>query len=211
MILATCKLKTSTYPTNLTLKFDLLLTNSVNISELCIDRIYRCINEISEFEINSFKMSTLHQKGNKKSAATVVSQSSNHNNRSGPAKKSNQSSQKPQQPPINAWNASAPAKMPTKTKQKDAVAQEKFKEIRNEHLKAAKKYTENYESSSDEEDFECQSILESVFKSYNGDQAQLQKTQEFLEHCFTSGASTCLICIGNVKRSDYVSRFQIEK
>lgn len=157
-------------------------------------------------------MSTLHNRGNKKSAATSApsSQPSNHGGRpSGPVKKSNvnsSTSQKSQANPSapNAWNATA-NKAPTKSKP-NANAQDKFKEIRNEHLKAAKKYTENYESSSDEEDFECQPILESVFKSYNGDRTELQKTQEFLEHCFTSGASTCLICIGNVKRSDYVSR-----
>lgn len=152
-------------------------------------------------------MSTLHNKSNKKSTiaapAAAATQSLNHK-----PKKSNTSSQKSQNPPANAWNASA-GKAPNKTKQ-NAVAQEKFKEIRNEHLKAAKKYTENYESSSDEEDFECQSILESVFKSYNGDRTYLQKTQEFLEHCFASGASTCLICIGNVKRSDYVSYLKSE-
>lgn len=143
-------------------------------------------------------MSTLHKKGEKKSGAAPATgaqafQSLNHNSRSGSA----------QNPAQNAWNSSA-VKVSTKTKQ-NTVAQEKFKEIRNEHLKAAQKYTENYESSSDEDDFDGQTILESVFKSYNGDRTQLQKTQEFLEHCFTSGASTCLICIGNVKRSDYVS------
>lgn len=149
-------------------------------------------------------MSTLHNRGNKKSS-TASSGAGNHNNR--PAKKSNNTSS--QNSSANAWNTSANKTAqpppPNKTKPNSSVAQEKFKEIRNEHLKAAKKYTENYESSSDEEDFECQPILESVFKSYNGDRTQLQKTQEFLEHCFTSGASTCLICIGNVKRSDYVS------
>lgn len=145
-------------------------------------------------------MSTLHNRGNKKSAAATQSQ--NHGSRStGPTKKPNNTSS--QNPSTNAWDASA-NKAPNKPKQ-SAGAQDKFKEIRNEHLKAAKKYTENYESSSDEEDFECQPILESVFKSYGGDRTQLKKTQEFLEHCFTSGASTCLICIGNVKRSDYVS------
>lgn len=149
-------------------------------------------------------MSTLHNKSNKKSASAVAAAAAStqsFNNHK--PKKSNTSSQKSQNPSTNVWNASS-TKAPNKTKQ-NAVAQEKFKEIRNEHLKAAKKYTENYESSSDEEDFECQTILESVFKSYNGDRSYLQKTQEFLEHCFTSGASTCLICIGNVKRSDYVS------
>lgn len=147
-------------------------------------------------------MSTLQNRSNKKSVAASQSQQNHGSRSSGPAKKSNNTSA--QNSTTNAWNASA-NKAPNKPKQQNAVAQDKFKEIRNEHLKAAKKYTENYESSSDEEDFECQPILESVFRSYGGDRAQLQKTQEFLEHCFTSGASTCLICIGNVKRSDYVS------
>lgn len=149
-------------------------------------------------------MSTLHNRGNKKSAATSQSQNHGGSRSSGPAKKS-ANNPLSQNSSANAWNATA-NKAPNKAKQ-NAGAQDKFKEIRNEHLKAAKKYTENYESSSDEEELECQPILESMFKSYGGDRAQLQKTQEFLEHCFTSGASTCLICIGNVKRSDYVSHF----
>lgn len=94
------------------------------------------------------------------------------------------------------------------TTTKQNVAQNRFKEIQIEHLQAAKKYTQNYESSSEEEDGLENDILESVFKNYGGDRNQLQKTQEFLENIFQSGASTCLICIGNVKRTDYVSYFQ---
>lgn len=80
---------------------------------------------------------------------------------------------------------------------------EKFKEVQKKHIQAAKKHIENYESSSEEE-LENDSLLESVFKSYAGDKNQLQKTQEFLENVFQSGAATCLICIATVKRTDYV-------
>lgn len=92
-----------------------------------------------------------------------------------------------------------------KNTDEENTANEKFKEIQTEHIQAAKKYTENYESSSDEEDLANESILESVFKGYSGDLNDIQKTQEFLEYVFQSGSSTCLICIGSVKRSDYVS------
>lgn len=90
---------------------------------------------------------------------------------------------------------------------KQNIAQNRFKQIQIEHLQAAQKYTQAYESSSEEEDGLENEILESVFKNYGGDRNQLQKTQEFLENIFQSGASTCLICIGNVKRTDYVSKF----
>lgn len=86
-----------------------------------------------------------------------------------------------------------------------SLAKDKFEEIQNEHLQVAKKYAQNYESSSEEEELEGDAILESVFGSYGGDRNQSRKTQEFLENIFVSGASTCLICIGNVKRTDYVS------
>lgn len=84
-------------------------------------------------------------------------------------------------------------------------AKAKFKEAQLEHLQAAKKHIQNYESSSEEEDLESDALLESVFKGYNGDRSELRKTQEFLEHVFQSGAATCLICIATVKRTDYVS------
>lgn len=46
---------------------------------------------------------------------------------------------------------------------------------------------------------------ESVFKNYAGDNAELQRTQDFLENVFQSGAATCLICIATVKRTEAVS------
>lgn len=82
----------------------------------------------------------------------------------------------------------------------------KFNEVQLEHIKAAKKHIQNYESSSEEEDndLEYDKLIQSVFREYNGDQNQLKKTQEFLENVFQSGTATCLICIATVKRSDYV-------
>lgn len=68
----------------------------------------------------------------------------------------------------------------------ETTTQENSKKNGNEHLKVNKKYTENSEV---------------VFKRYNGDRAHLQKIQECSKHCFTFGASICLICIGYVKLS----------
>lgn len=81
----------------------------------------------------------------------------------------------------------------------------KFQKVQLEHIQAAKKHVQNYESSSDEEEeIECGALIASVFKEYNGESNQLRKTQEFLENIFQTGAATCLICIATVKRSDYV-------
>lgn len=80
---------------------------------------------------------------------------------------------------------------------------DKFKEVQKKHIEAAQKHIEAYESSSEEE-LEETSLLQSVFKNYGGEKGQLQKTQEFLENVFQSGAAICLICIGTVKRTDYI-------
>jgi len=48
----------------------------------------------------------------------------------------------------------------------------------------------------------------SVVQSYaqlSGKSHDLGRTQSFLEEIFHSGATTCLICIGSVKRLDPVS------
>ena len=47
-----------------------------------------------------------------------------------------------------------------------------------------------------------------VLQSYaamGGANTDLGRTQHFLEEVFQSGAATCLICIGSVKRIDAVS------
>lgn len=114
----------------------------------------------------------------------------------------------------NVWNTLenkseiASTKESKNTANKQNIAKAKFKEVQQEHLQAAKKHIQNYESSSDEEDLESDALLESVFKGYDGDRSQLRKTQEFLEHVFQSGAATCLICIATVKRTDYVNKNQ---
>lgn len=126
------------------------------------------------------------------------------------------------------------AKKATEAKGKSAKPQpaagpqviDKLKEAQKKHLQAAQKHLQNYESSSEEElendslfgecllmvgaatqsfDSSRLHFAESVFKNYAGDKIGLQKTQEFLENVFQSGAATCLICIATVKRTDYVS------
>lgn len=110
----------------------------------------------------------------------------------------------------NPWHNTTDKKPTPTNVPKTAInvknAASKFKEAQQAHLEKAKKLIEAYEQSSDEEEIESDVLLESVFKSYDGDKSQLHKTQEFLENVFQSGAATCLICIATVKRTDYVSR-----
>ncbi|XP_037044387.1 NF-X1-type zinc finger protein NFXL1 [Bradysia coprophila] len=90
------------------------------------------------------------------------------------------------------------------TKPKNKQADQKFKEAREKHEEYAKKHNIlDYDSSSDE-DLETGSMLESVFKNYAGDNAELQRTQDFLENVFQSGSATCLICIATVKRTEAI-------
>lgn len=126
-------------------------------------------------------------------------------------KKTSQLTNKPSNIPKNPWQiketrGQIATKEPKNDTNKQNVAKAKFKEAQMEHIQAAKKHIQNYESSSEEEDLESDALLESVFKGYGGDRSQLRKTQEFLEHVFQSGAATCLICIATVKRTDYVSQ-----
>jgi len=53
-------------------------------------------------------------------------------------------------------------------------------------------------------------IIGSVLQLYSqigGKSEDLGRTQRFLEDAFQSGAATCLICIGSVKRNDAVRYF----
>lgn len=109
----------------------------------------------------------------------------------------------------NPWNLPKEQKPKfdsEKNKKNAKNSVKKFNEVQLEHITAAKKHIQNYESSSEEEDddLEYDKLIQSVFREYNGDQNQLKKTQEFLENVFQSGTATCLICIATVKRSDYV-------
>lgn len=42
------------------------------------------------------------------------------------------------------------------------------------------------------------------YSQYGGKNEDLERTQNFLEHVFHSGAAACLICIATVKRNDQV-------
>lgn len=88
-------------------------------------------------------------------------------------------------------------------------AEEKFRREQEKLQAAVQKHLEeqDYESSSDEEALESESILNSVFQNYGqfvSNASGIEKTQQFLENTFQSGAAICLICIGSVKRSDPV-------
>ncbi|KAK9499783.1 hypothetical protein O3M35_002755 [Rhynocoris fuscipes] len=84
----------------------------------------------------------------------------------------------------------------------------KFKEAQMKMQQSVQKHLENdYESSSDEEELETESILGSLLKNYSllgGSNEDLGRTQNFLENAFQSGAAVCLICIGTVKRVDSI-------
>lgn len=147
--------------------------------------------------INASSLSTMSSFNNKNKKKTP--QTSNQN-------KPNQTNLPP-----NPWHVKENKSQNNQPKEtKNAVSKQnsskaKFKEAQQEHLQAAKKHIENYESSSEEEDLDSDTLLKTVFKGYGGDKEQLRKTQEFLENIFQSGAATCLICIATVKRTDYVS------
>lgn len=84
----------------------------------------------------------------------------------------------------------------------------KFDEARLKMEEAVKKHmVHEYESSDEEEDVQVDPIVGAVLQSYaalGGTNVDLGRTQYFLEELFQSGAATCLICIGTVKRVDPV-------
>lgn len=111
------------------------------------------------------------------------------NNPSKPKKKHTQ----PNPPPATSTNTAKNA--------------DKFLLAQTKHIESARKHVADYESSSDEGEMQdTDSVLASVFKGYSGGRDELNKTQQFLENTFQSGAATCLICIASVKRADFVSR-----
>ncbi|XP_055376175.1 NF-X1-type zinc finger protein NFXL1 [Condylostylus longicornis] len=75
------------------------------------------------------------------------------------------------------------------------------KRQKNENFKPV---AEIYESSSEEEDLNEESILDKVFQGYSGDSDQVVKSRAFLENFFQSGSAICLICIGTVKRVEKI-------
>lgn len=106
----------------------------------------------------------------------------------------------------NPWNRGGQNGL---SKNTHKAAEEKFRKAQQKNQAAVTKYLDNqeYESSSDEETLETESILNSIFKNYSqfGSNQGVEKTQQFLENAFQSGAGICLICIGSIKRADPVS------
>ncbi|XP_043918359.1 NF-X1-type zinc finger protein NFXL1 [Protopterus annectens] len=89
----------------------------------------------------------------------------------------------------------------------------KFEEIRKANIKAAKKFAEEQYSSSEEEADEDAErkhgqILESAFTMYTnlsgGGAYELERTKQYLNEAFQTGAITCLICIASVKRNQAI-------
>ncbi|XP_061400668.1 NF-X1-type zinc finger protein NFXL1 [Musca vetustissima] len=101
-----------------------------------------------------------------------------------------------------------PAK--TKKSQSDNTTNvtQKFNEVHARNIDVARKMVENYESSdSDEDELDEKAILNTLYKHYDKekvDERLLAKTSGFLENILQSGAATCLICIGSIKRTDAV-------
>ncbi|KAJ9577747.1 hypothetical protein L9F63_005667 [Diploptera punctata] len=88
-------------------------------------------------------------------------------------------------------------------------AQSKFQKAQARLQASVQKHIKqgDYDSSSEEEELESDSILGSVLKNYSqvgGTSEDLGRTQRFLEDAFQSGAASCLICIASVKRNDPV-------
>ncbi|XP_055535843.1 NF-X1-type zinc finger protein NFXL1 [Wyeomyia smithii] len=85
-------------------------------------------------------------------------------------------------------------------------SEEKFNQAHRKHVESAKKYTQHYESSEEEDegDSNNQDILVTVFKNYSASNGDIGKTQEYLQNLLESRSAVCLICIGTVKRADAI-------
>lgn len=112
----------------------------------------------------------------------------------------------------NPWNRSNKIENPNSQHSVETINSEsRFRNAQEKLQASVKKHLQNeYESSSsDEENVEADSILQSVLKNYtqtNGNIRNLGRTQQFLESAFQSGAGICLICIATVRRADTVSK-----
>ncbi|CAM4552635.1 NF-X1-type zinc finger protein NFXL1 isoform X1 [Caretta caretta] len=95
---------------------------------------------------------------------------------------------------------------------RELSSQKKFDEIKKANQAAAKKFVEDQFSSSSEEDEDSEGkhgkILAKTFTTYtnqtDGDASELERTRQYVNEAFQSGALTCLICIASVKRNQAV-------
>ncbi|XP_053110346.1 NF-X1-type zinc finger protein NFXL1 isoform X1 [Hemicordylus capensis] len=96
----------------------------------------------------------------------------------------------------------------------ELASQKKFDAIKKANQAAAKKLVEDqFSSSSEDEDNEevegkHGKILAKTFTPYtsqtDGDASELERTRQYMNEAFQSGAMTCLICIASVKRNQAV-------
>ncbi|XP_016966713.1 NF-X1-type zinc finger protein NFXL1 [Drosophila biarmipes] len=87
---------------------------------------------------------------------------------------------------------------------------EKFNKAQAKNLAAAQKLVDTYASSSEDEgELDEQHILELLYKNYRpaespGSSKDAARTSTFLENTLHSGAATCLICIGSIRRVEAI-------
>ncbi|KAM3831732.1 NF-X1-type zinc finger protein NFXL1 isoform 2-T2 [Vipera latastei] len=98
----------------------------------------------------------------------------------------------------------------------ELASQKKFDEIKKANQAAVKRLVENqFSSSSDDDDDEEEEIegkhgqiLAQTFTKYtnqtDGDASELERTKQYMNDAFQSGALTCLICIASIKRNQAV-------
>uniref|UniRef100_A0A670J1C1 Nuclear transcription factor, X-box binding like 1 n=1 Tax=Podarcis muralis TaxID=64176 RepID=A0A670J1C1_PODMU len=95
----------------------------------------------------------------------------------------------------------------------ELTSQKKFDEIKKANQAAARKLVEDqFSSSSEEEDEDIKGkhgkILAKTFTTYtnqtDGDASELERTRQYMNDAFQSGAMTCLICIASIKRNQAV-------
>ncbi|XP_069487810.1 NF-X1-type zinc finger protein NFXL1 [Ambystoma mexicanum] len=97
---------------------------------------------------------------------------------------------------------------------KELTSQKKFDDIRKANEAAVKKLAGDHYSSSSEDECDEESegkhgkILARTFTTYtnqtDGDATELERTRQYLNDAFQSGAMTCLICIASIKRNQAV-------
>ncbi|XP_028600956.2 NF-X1-type zinc finger protein NFXL1 isoform X4 [Podarcis muralis] len=96
---------------------------------------------------------------------------------------------------------------------RELTSQKKFDEIKKANQAAARKLVEDqFSSSSEEEDEDIKGkhgkILAKTFTTYtnqtDGDASELERTRQYMNDAFQSGAMTCLICIASIKRNQAV-------
>ncbi|OXB83816.1 UNVERIFIED_CONTAM: hypothetical protein H355_003028 [Colinus virginianus] len=120
---------------------------------------------------------------------------------------------RPPSAPIGRGGASVQAAASGGESSGELSSQKKFDEIKKANQAAARKLVEEQFSSSSEEDDEDAEvkqgkILAKTFTIYtsqtDGDASELERTRQYMNEAFQSGAMTCLICIASVKRNQAV-------